>query len=490
MEILFCWIGSTDLKCAEMDEPDSFGPIVQALRSLSFDRVVLLASHPEGRVSNFYRWMSSQSETESELHPIQLSSPMNYKEIYEAARIVVRGIHTQWPEAKLTFHTSPGTSAMAASWLLLAPHYGAKLIDSSIDHGVNQVYFPFEIAASFLPDQDITRLAVDETPPHPAFADILHQSQTMRSLVEQAQYVAARGDITVLIEGESGTGKELFAKAIHNASHRATQPFKAINCGAIPTELVESQLFGHEKGAFTGADSASPGLFRSAEKGTVFLDEIGELPLQHQVKLLRALNEREVLSIGASRPISINVRVIAAGNRNLLREVAEGRFRSDLFYRLAVAVLKLPPLRERGEDIPLLLANALESANKEFARHGDTKYKKFSEPARKILLAYPWPGNVREMNNTIMRAALWSRGEIITEENARQALLALPEIDDSLPTRPLGNGFSLDELLAKIEAHYLERATAESGNIKTKAAALLGFSNYQTFSNRLKKYSS
>ena len=471
-----------------MDEPGSLGPIVQALQTLSFDRVVMLANHPVERVSTFYRWMSGQSAIESELHPITLSSPTNYKEVYEAARVITREVHAQWPEAKLTFHTSPGTSAMAASWLLLAPHYGAKLIESSVTHGVGQVHFPFEIAASFLPDRDITRLAVDETPPHPAFADILYQSQAMRSLVEQAQYVASRGDITVLIEGESGTGKELFARAIHNASHRATQPFKAINCGAIPAELVESQLFGHAKGAFTGAETASPGLFRSTDKGTVFLDEIGELPLQHQVKLLRALNEREVLPVGASKPISINVRVIAAGNRNLLREVAEGRFRSDLFYRLAVAVLQLPPLRERGEDISLLLDKALDSANKEFARYGDTKYKKISEPAKKTLLTYPWPGNIREMNNTVMRAALWSRGEVINEKHARQALLALPDAEIPLLNRPLGNGFSLDELLGKVEAHYLERAAAASGNVKTKAATLLGFPNYQTFSNRLKKY--
>ena len=342
--------------------------------------------------------------------------------------------------------------------------------------------FPFEIAAYFLPDKDLTRLTVDASPVHPAFADILHQSESMRAVVAQAQRIAPR-DVTVLIEGESGTGKELFARAIHDGSQRASRPFVAVNCGAIPSELVESALFGHKKGAFSGAVQDMPGFFHAADKGSLFLDELGELPLTAQVKLLRVLQEGAVTRVGDTKPQTVDVRIIAATNRNLLQETAGGRFRSDLFYRLAVAVLQLPPLRERGIDVTILLDDVLAKANRELLARGKENDKIFSDSAKKIMLCHSWPGNIRELHNTVMRAVLWSSGEVIDEQSVRQAMLLPDEREASIWDRPLGNGFSLKSLLDEVAAHYIRRAESEAHGVKAKASALLGFKNYQTFSN-------
>ena len=304
----------------------------------------------------------------------------------------------------------------------------------------------------------------------------------MHEVVAQAQRVAPR-DVTVLIEGESGTGKELFARAIHGGSQRSSGPFVAVNCGAIPGELVESALFGHKKGAFSGAAQDAQGFFHAANKGTLFLDELGELPLAAQVKLLRVLQEKAVTRVGDTKSQAVDVRIIAATNRNLIHETAKGRFRSDLFYRLAVAILRLPPLRERGEDVALLLDDVLGKVNRELLVRGKEKDKKFSDSAKKIMLQHSWPGNIRELHNTVMRAVLWSSDEVIGEHSVRQALLLPEKAESSVLERPLGNGFSLKFLLDEVAAHYIRRAEKEANGIKAKASNLLGFKNYQTFSN-------
>lgn len=482
MNILICWIGNTDLNCAERDELSNLGPIAQALSASDYDKAILLDNYKNARVGVFCRWLQKKVGIQPEVFSVTLTSPTNHKEIYDAARKLVADIRARYPNGELTFHISPGTPAMALVWLLLAPSCGARAIESSREHGVQAVQFPFEIAAYFLPDKEITRLAIDASPVHLAFADILYQSESMHEVVSQAQRIAPR-DVTVLIEGESGTGKELFAKAIHGGSQRSSGPFVAVNCGAIPGELVESALFGHKKGAFSGAAQDAQGFFHAADKGTLFLDELGELPFAAQVKLLRVLQEKAVTRVGDIKPQAVDVRIIAATNRNLMLETAEGRFRSDLFYRLVVAMLRLPPLRERGKDVALLLDAILAKANHELLVRGKEKDKKFSDTAKKIMLRHSWPGNIRELHNTVMRAVLWSSGEVIDEQSARQALLLPEKSEPSVLERPLGNGFSLKSLLDEVAAHYIRRAESEAHGIKAQASALLGFKNYQTFSN-------
>src|SRR6266403_1780787 len=233
------------------------------------------------------------------------------------------------------------------------------------------------------------------------FADIITRSETMAAVLRTAQK-AASSTIPVLIEGESGVGKELFARAIHGSGERKSKPFVAVNCGAIPDNLVESILFGHEKGAFTGATERHMGKFVEASGGTLFLDEVGELPLAAQVKLLRALQEGAVEAVGGRKPVKVDVRIISATNRNLIDDVKAGRFREDLFYRLHVFPIAVPPLRERAQDIPELTRHFLVR----FAAEEGKRTSRLSAEAMSLLCAYNWPGNVRQLENAVFRAVV------------------------------------------------------------------------------------
>ena len=248
-----------------------------------------------------------------------------------------------------------------------------------------------------------------------AFGDIVGKSVRMREIFGILEKIAPAG-VTVVIEGETGTGKEVVARTIHQTSKRAKGPFVVFDCGAVPENLIESELFGHEKGSFTGAIMARQGLFEMAQGGTIFLDELGELNLDLQPKLLRALEQREIRRVGANKRIKIDVRVIAATNRNLEEEVREGRFREDLFYRLSVVRLVLPPMRERREDIPLLVKHFLRNSsfNRDDSR---VRIKGISRDALDCLMNYNWPGNVRELVNVIERACSFAETEYIQPED-------------------------------------------------------------------------
>lgn len=260
--------------------------------------------------------------------------------------------------------------------------------------------------------------------------DIIYQSQAMEDLLQQVDIVA-KSDSTVLICGETGTGKEVIARAIHQLSPRRDKPLVKINCAAIPASLLESELFGHDKGAFTGAINTHRGRFEIADGGTLFLDEIGDLPLELQPKLLRVLQEREIERLGGSRTIPVNVRVIAATNRDLWQMVEDRQFRSDLFYRLNVFPLELPPLRDRPEDIPLLAKHFTQK----MARHMNRSIDAIPTEALRQLMSWDWPGNVRELENVIERAVLLTRGNSLNLHlNVRQSHL-LPTLNEDSALR-------------------------------------------------------
>jgi DNA-binding NtrC family response regulator len=492
---LVSWIGNADLRAPEEEDKVGIGPIAQACSARHFDRVVLLTDYPEERIAEYRKWLKKRLNCPVDTHFKPLSGPTNFGDIYEAARGVVAKVLEEQTETDLVFHLSPGTPPMAAVWIILAKtRFPAELIESSQKHGVNTASVPFDIAADFIPDllrgsdRKLRELSAGEPPEAPEFADIIHRSRTMRRVVSKARYVAPRS-VPVLLEGESGTGKELFARAIHKASMRREKPFVPVNCGAIPPELVESELFGYEKGAFTGAAAARAGYFENADGGTLFLDEIGELPLAAQVKLLRALQEGEVRRLGGRQANKVDVRIIAATNRDLFEHVSSGRFRPDLFYRLAVAVIKLPPLRDREGDVSLLLDRLLEQVNKESASEPGYRNKVLSSGARKLMLRHTWPGNVRELLNTLRRAAIWSQSDEIQAEDIKEALL--PETSDpraEILDQPLGDGCNLPKLLETVARHYLQRALDESGGNKTVAAKLVGLPSYQTLTNWLNRY--
>ncbi len=498
-EILFTWIGATDLRAMEEPEQVGLGPIMQAVEDRSWDEVVLLCDYPPKQGDCFGKWLLDSGKTRKiSLHKKKLSSPTDFSDIYRAADEVIKSKQEEFTQpVNFTFHLSPGTPAMAAVWIILSKtKYPSTLIESSREHGVKSVSIPFDISADFIPaqihtpDDKIVQLAAGLSGKSPAFKDIIHRSEIMERIVVKARLAAVRS-IPVLIEGESGTGKELLAKAIHAESPRADKPFIAINCGAIPVELIESELFGHEKGAFTGAATKRQGHFEAADSGTLFLDEIGELPVAMQVKLLRVLQEGEVKAVGTTRVIELDVRIIAATNKNLIQETATGNFREDLFYRLAVAVLKLPSLRERTGDLSLLVDTFMNRINQESEGYSGEKHKKISASARNLLLQHPWPGNIRELMNTLTRATIWSVGNIIDERDIREALLpvsARNTASESILNQSIEQGVDLPSIMQIVATHYLQRGMDKTDGNKTKTARLLGLSSYQTLTNWLKKY--
>lgn len=309
--------------------------------------------------------------------------------------------------------------------------------------------------------------------------DIVGKSEPMKKVFELIRRVA-RTRTTVLIEGESGTGKELVARAIHDQSAEASGPFVPINCGAIPENLIDAELFGHAKGAFTGAVSSSEGLIASANGGTVFFDEIGELPLDSQVRLLRVLQEKKVRPVGESRERNIDARILAATNRDLREEVAEGRFREDLYYRLNVIHLQLPPLRERQGDLRLLLDHYL----RHFTAEMDSPVQGVSAEVRRLLASYSFPGNVRELQNIVERAVTLETEDFITVDVLPDYLKkSVQEAPDITVTE---EGLDLDAALEGLERRLILEALELTGGNRTRAAELLNVS-FRSLRYRLKK---
>ncbi len=309
-----------------------------------------------------------------------------------------------------------------------------------------------------------------------SFSEIVGTSEVLQEVFRLVEKVADT-DASILIEGESGTGKELVARSIHFNSRRAAKPFLAVNCGALPESLLDSELFGHTKGSFTGATGDKKGFLRSADGGTLLLDEIAEMPAVLQVKLLRALQEREVTPIGSSTPVKFDARIIAATNKNLETEVAENRFREDLFYRLNVIEIELPPLRERRQDIPLLSKYLIG----EIARKQNAPEKIISREAMSALINYTWKGNVRELQNVVERAFILSDEEIETQNLPAKIRLGAQnnlEMRDPDGLRPT---------LEEIERRYILEILKAAGEDKAEAAEILGI-DLSTLYRKLKRY--
>jgi len=325
---------------------------------------------------------------------------------------------------------------------------------------------------------------------------IIGSSPALREVYKILEKVAPT-DSTVLVTGESGTGKELLVRALHKNSKRHERPFVPINCGAIPKELLESELFGHEKGAFTHAIRSRPGRFELADGGTIFLDEIGEMDLSLQVKILRALQEKEIERVGGTGSKKVDVRVVAATNRDLEIEVAAGRFREDLFYRLNVIPLHLPPLRERGEDVMALAEHFLRG----FCQLRERKLLALGSQARALLTNYGWPGNVRELENFMERLSILCEGPQVAPEDLPEKIQRAAGLEPRQPVAesaaPQGfrwpelndmrdKGQGLKEFLDEIEERLLQEALTEAAGVKNQAAEILGIKR-TTLIEKLKK---
>jgi two-component system response regulator AtoC len=311
------------------------------------------------------------------------------------------------------------------------------------------------------------------------FGNMVGKSKAMQAVFDLAEKTS-QYNTTVLITGESGTGKELIARGIHFHGERAKETLVPVNCGGIPENLLESELFGYKKGAFTGADHDKKGLFEEADHGTIFLDEIGELPLVLQVKLLRVLQESEIRPVGGSKTRKIDVRVIAATAKDLEEEIRKGTFREDLFYRLNVMTIRLPNLRERPEDIPLLCQHFLDRFN----RHLGKALTDIAPPAMALLMKHTWPGNVRELENVIERAVVLADGSVILPEHLPPELGADTQ---RLQVENVFQGYSLKEAQRIVEEQLIIKALKETGGNRTQAAKLLEISHPSLLS-KIKTY--
>ncbi len=314
-----------------------------------------------------------------------------------------------------------------------------------------------------------------------SWGNIVGESEQMKKVFSIMQRVADT-PTTVLVTGESGTGKELVARGLHQASSRNQAPFVSLNCAAIPENLLESELFGHEKGSFTGAVGLKEGKFEYANNGTLFLDEVGEMPLNLQVKLLRVLQEQEFQRVGGNKEIKVNVRLVAATNKDLKEEVEMGRFRGDLFFRLNVVNVKVPPLRERRSDIPFLVAHFVGK----YSRKLDRKIKEVDPEAMRVLYSYNWPGNVRELENVIESALVMSRGSTVKKSDLPSELRTHGQIFEETETL-ISMDSGLMDTLDAIEAKMIRQALKQSGNVQAQAAKILGISR-SNLQYKLKKY--
>ena len=483
--ILVSWIGHADLLAMADDLGEAGkkllstakvsgkygekpGPLKTAVSCEQFGEVHLLSNYPAIVHGPFATWLGR----EPVIHAVDLADPTDYTKVFEVSNRVLAQV-TQQPHARgdreLCILLTPGTPAMAVVWVLLgASRYPAKFFQTYRGE-LREAKMPTHLFEGIVPvlirDRDIafSNLAARSPQEVQGFEEIVGDCQATREAVGRAQR-AALWDVSVLLQGESGTGKELFAQAIHKASRRREGPFRSINCAAIPKELLEAELFGHTKGAFTGAEKDRPGMFTEADGGTLFLDEVGECDSQLQAKLLRVLQPppgkgpsyRNFRPVGGTKDVTSDVRIVAATNRDLQREIKVGRFREDLYYRLAVITLRLPPLRERRPDIPLLVNSFLRQINTEFApREQGHAHKRISATGMEFVKRYAWPGNVRQLYNVLVQAAVMAEGETLNRPDLVAAIGGVFEdFDLNVLEKALGNGFNLEEHLKTIQRHY------------------------------------
>ncbi len=389
---------------------------------------------------------------------------------------VLKGVKEHWPDSEVVMITAYGTTENAVAAMKHGAYdYITKPFN--VDELKLVLDRVFEKRAMRTENTVLRKLLKDRL----GYGSIVGRSAPMLAVYDLMDRIKDT-PVSVLVTGESGTGKELVARALHYESERREHPFRSINCGAIPENLIESELFGYTKGAFTGASKNADGLFRSAHRGTLFLDEIGEMPQATQVKVLRALQERRVRPVGSSEEVPVDVRLVAATNRDLAAEVAAGRFREDLYYRLNVVTIGLPALRDRLDDLPILVEHFVEKYGEQFGRPG----LMVGPAAMRILASHTWPGNVRELENAIQRGVALSRGEVVAPDALPPELVGQAGHSEVLPFSVGEDGLDLDGALERYERMLIESALEVTGGVKKEAAKLLRIT-FRSLRYRLQK---
>lgn len=481
MDILLTFTGFHDpFFKGLVDQEDQPGPILSILSAKSFNTIYLFNTQTTEEITEF------TANVINEMYPViqvivldtQINDPTNYREIFQGLRLHIEQIIEKNSQAEYFIAVASGTPQMHACWLLLASsgEIPGKILHVRPPKFVTKertMISEIELSSSEFPtvrfQQEIPASGENEINAEyvKAALCIIGDHPSMKRVFEMVE-LFAESDLPVLIYGETGTGKELIAKLIHRISRRSGKKFVVVNCAAIPDTLVESLLFGHKKGTFTGAISDQFGKFDQANEGILFLDEIGELPYEMQAKLLRVLQDGSVEPIGDENPHIVNVRIIAATNRELPAMVREGTFREDLYYRLNVGEIRLPPLRDRKSDIPKIALHVLDRINTTFRNK-----KRLTAKALSRLQSHTWPGNVRDLENVIERSILLSRKDVL---DADDILITEPvTYADPLSSLPEPfEGFSLEEFLQSARKQMILRAVEKGEGNKSKAARFLG----------------
>lgn len=482
MRILLTFTGYHDpFAKSELDGDMRAGPVLTVVAEGQFDRVYLFTTPNMEGIANGTLNAIVEKHPDIAVNQVEilLKDPTNYLGILKLVRSAFKKIHKKYPDADYSISVSSGTPQMHSCWLLLAAsgEIPASILQSTppefVPEGKSQVRavdlhkqgFPAITADSYSsshdPDEEDLFSVCREL-------GIVGEDPAYLKTLEEAKTYAEYDDFHVLLLGETGSGKEYLASFIHRFGPRYGKAFIPVNCGGIPKELVESQLFGHKKGSFTGATADNPGKFKSADRGVLFLDELGELPMEAQAKLLRVLDQGEVEPIGALKPIKVDVRVIAATNRNLREMVAAGTFREDLYQRFGAAI-EIPSLRERRMDITKLALHFLKGWNAKYQ-----KERRLSHDALTELTRHTWPGNVRELSKVIVRSAMLCSKVVIGPKDLQFEMPLVSNAHAAVPEPE--EGFDISTYLEDLKAQIVKRAMVKADGKQAKAARLLGWS--------------
>jgi len=490
---LYTWLGYRDIENMKQDQNAAISSLA-IFNKAPFDRIVIFANTWEESWDKYEAWLKKRLSTiqrpseNIKIYRADVTTAIDYPSIIK---------HTQTWLSKLSeesehlyINLTSGSPAMTAASILVGKGKSNTIfIQSSRDDNVLDVDIPVDFGKAYVKSaaKNIASKAVAKPQANKIFGNIVANSSAMKSTINKAKRLSA-SELPTLILGETGTGKEVLANAIHAASLRSEKPLKIVNCGALPETLVDSILFGHIKGAFTGAEKDHKGLFEQADGGTLFLDEVGELTPETQVKLLRALQQGEITKVGSDQTINVDVRIIAATHRDLMQLVETNKFREDLFFRLAVGIVEIPALRDRAEDISALVYELTDEINSAASKHPDYKSKKTSESAIKFISTQAWPGNIRELWNTLNRAFLWSEKEKITEKDIQDALIIRRNTQEIVNVSlTLGQQVNISDILDIHRKKYVEAALKATGNNKTKAAQMLNIKSHQVLTNWIKE---
>jgi len=493
LNTLLTWLGNRDISNMLNNENAAIATIATHYQK-PFDRIVILANDNEEHWIRFEDFLKKRMGVlqrpfkDIRVHNAHIASPIDYATIAVEAEKWIDRLSKE--SDSLRINLTSGTPAMTVLSVLIGKgKANVEFVQSTPSRELLHVDVPIDFGSEYVKSasKNIAHLAASQPSSQTAFAEITALSKRMQEAVDKARRISA-SEVPALILGETGTGKEVMASAIHHGSLRASKPLKIVNCGALAPNLVDSTLFGHKKGAFTGADKDYPGLFEQADGGTLFLDEVGELSLDIQVKLLRALQQGEVTRLGDTESIRVDVRVIAATHRDLLQLIEQGEFREDLFYRLAVGIITIPALRHRSEDIPIIVEQLINKINHSAARHPSYISKKVSEKGMKFISEQVWRGNIRELWSTLNRAVLWTDSEVIGEDELVNAVISRPAHSNNCDVSLSYNDrVDIIQLTESYQKSYVEAALKASGNVKKHATQMLGLKDHQTLTNWMKR---